>query len=160
MENHKDNMIVACNLACESVKCGSGPFGAIIVKNDTQEIISTGHNMVTTEKDPTLHAEIVAIRNACRALNTYKLENCTLYSSCEPCPMCLSAAYWAHIPTIYYGNTRIDAKNIGFDDSFIYEEIQKDNNKRKIQMIHLEECSEYSKKSFDDWMEKEDKELY
>lgn len=153
----KEYMEKACDLAIQSIKRNSGPFGAIIVKNDTQEIIGKGHNMVTLLNDPTMHAEIVAIREACRAIEDFKLDDCTLYTSCEPCPMCLSAAYWAHIPTIYYGNTKIDAKNIGFDDAFIYEELQKENTERYIHMIHLDECSEYAKKAFDEWSKKEDK---
>ena len=153
----KEYMKKACDLAIQSIKRNSGPFGAIIVKNDTQEIIGKGHNMVTLKKDPTLHAEIVAIRDACHTLNDYKLDGCTLYSSCEPCPMCLSAAYWAHIPTIYFGNTKTDAKNIGFDDAYIYDELKKDTNDRYIQMIHLDECSEYAKKAFDEWEKKEGK---
>ena len=155
--SHNEHMQKACDLASKSLTRNSGPFGAIIVKNDTQEIVGKGHNMVTLQKDPTLHAEIVAIRDACHELDTYKLDGCTLYTSCEPCPMCLSAAYWAHIPTIYYGNTKIDAKNIGFDDAFIYEELNKDPNDRSIKMIHLEDSSEYAKKAFDEWTKKQDK---
>lgn len=153
----KEYMKKACDLASLSIKRGCGPFGAVIVKNDSQEIVGKGHNMVTLLKDPTLHAEIVAIRDACCTLNDFKLEDCTLYTSCEPCPMCLSSAYWARIPTIYYGNTKVDAKNIGFDDAFIYEEIQKDVTERYIEMIRLEESSEYAKKAFDEWTKKEDK---
>jgi tRNA(Arg) A34 adenosine deaminase TadA len=153
-------MQTACDLACLSVSRNSGPFGAIIVKNDTNEVVGRGHNMVTIENDPTLHAEIVAIRNACRYLDTFILNDCTLYTSCEPCPMCLSACYWAHIPLIYYGNTKTDAKNIGFDDAFIYEEFSKDISERNIEMIHLNECADYAKKAFEEWKEKEDKTLY
>lgn len=160
MNINKENMQKACKLAVSSVQRGSGPFGAIIIKNDTKEVIGKGHNMVTLANDPTMHAEIVAIRDACHTLDTFKLENCTLYTSCEPCPMCLSAAYWAHISTIYYGNTKIDAKNIGFDDAFIYEELQKDNSERSIKMIHLDECNEYAKEAFNMWTAKEDKTPY
>jgi guanine deaminase len=156
----KKYMQEACDLASLSIMRNSGPFGAIIVKNDTQEIIGKGHNMVTLKNDPTLHAEMVAIRDACNTLDDFKLEGCTLYTSCEPCPMCLSAAYWARIPTIYYSNTKIDAKNIGFDDAFIYEELNKDTKDRSIQMIHLEESREYAKKAFDEWKIKEDKISY
>ena len=150
-------MQTACDLASISVQRGTGPFGAIIVKNDTKEIIGRGHNMVVLEKDPTQHAEIVAIRNACRYLDTIVLNDCTLYTSCEPCPMCLSAAYWAHIPIIYYGNTKTDAKDIGFDDAFIYDELYKDTNKRTIIMTQIPECTDYAKKAFNEWMEKTDK---
>jgi len=155
--NHKEYMKKACDIASLSIKRGCGPFGAVIVKNDTQEIVGKGHNMVTLLKDPTLHAEIVAIRDACSTLEDFKLEDCTLYTSCEPCPMCLSAAYWARIPKIYYGNTKIDAKNIGFDDAFIYEELNKDPDDRYLEMIHLEDSSEYAKKAFDEWTQKLDK---
>lgn len=150
----KEYMKKACDLASVSIKRGCGPFGAVIVKNGSQEIVGKGHNMVTLLKDPTLHAEIVAIRDACSTLNDFKLEDCTLYTSCEPCPMCLSAAYWARIPTIYYGNTKTDAKNIGFDDAYIYEELNKDPEDRYIEMIRLEESSEYAKKAFDEWTKK------
>jgi tRNA(Arg) A34 adenosine deaminase TadA len=147
----------ACELANRSVTRNCGPFGAVIVKNDTKEIIGNGHNMVSMHNDPTLHAEIVAIKDACRTLNTFKLDGCTLYTSCEPCPMCLSAAYWARIETIYYGNTKTDAKNIGFDDAFIYEELKKDPEERFIQMIHMEECVEDAKVAFKEWSEHDDK---
>jgi tRNA(Arg) A34 adenosine deaminase TadA len=156
----KKFMQTACELASLSITRGSGPFGAIVVKNDTNEIVGRGHNMVTIENDPTLHAEIVAIRNASRFLNTFVLNDCTLYTSCEPCPMCLSASYWARIPVIYYGNTKTDAKNIGFDDEFIYEEFNKKINERNITMIHLDECSDIAKKAFEEWKEKEDKTPY
>ena len=157
---NKEHMIQACELADLSVEKGTGPFGAIIIKNDTQEIVGKGHNRVTLENDPTQHAEIVAIRDACKNMNTFMLNDCTLYTSCEPCPMCLSACYWSHISTIYYGNTKTDAKNIGFDDEFIYEEFEKEKNERSIKMVHLSECKEYSKKAFDEWGKKLDKIAY
>lgn len=160
MEKHSEYMKTACDLASRSVKRGSGPFGAVIVMNNTTEVVGKGHNMVTIAKDPTMHAEIVAIRDACRFLDTFILDDCTLYTSCEPCPMCLSAAYWARIPTIYYANTKIDAQNINFDDAFIYQELQKDPNDRFIEMIHLNECSEYAKKAFDEWEKNDDKITY
>ncbi len=112
----------AINLSIENVKNGTGgPFGAVIVKNG--EIISTGVNRVTTNNDPTAHAEIEAIRSACSKLNNFLLKDCEIYSSCEPCPMCLSAIYWAHIDKIYYANTREDAEKINFSDNLIYKEI-------------------------------------
>jgi len=153
-------MQIACDLAILSIKRGGGPFGAIIVKNDTKEIIGKGHNMVAIENDPTLHAEIVAIRNASRAINNFQLNDCTIYTSCEPCPMCLSACYWARISTIYYVNTKIDAKDIGFDDAFIYEEFAKEPKNRSINMIHLDECNQYAKFAFEQWREKDNKTLY
>jgi len=116
--------------------------------------------MVVLENDPTLHAEMVAIKNACRMLGTFKLENCTLYTSCEPCPMCLSACYWARIPTIYYGNTKDDAKRIQFDDSFIYDEIQRPLENRSIKMIHLDSCSQKASEAFLEWESKMDKVPY
>jgi tRNA(Arg) A34 adenosine deaminase TadA len=160
MNSHEKYMKMASDLASISVNRGSGPFGAIIIDNETKEIIGRGHNMVVLENDPTLHAEMVAIKHACRFLNTFKLENCTLYTSCEPCPMCLSACYWAHIPTIYYGNTKDDAKRIQFDDSFIYDEIQLPVENRKIKMIHLDSCSQYYSQAFNEWSNKNDKIQY
>jgi len=158
--SHEDHMKTACDLASLSIKRGSGPFGAVIIDNETQELIGRGHNMVVLENDPTLHAEMVAIKNACRMLGTFKLENCTLYTSCEPCPMCLSACYWARIPTIYYGNTKDDAKRIQFDDSFIYDEIQRPLENRSIKMIHLESCSQKASEAFLEWESKNDKMPY
>ena len=144
----------ACDLATYSVQIGGGPFGAIIVDLESN-IVGKGHNMVTINNDPTAHAEIVAIRDACKNLNNFSLENCTIYTSCEPCPMCLSAIYWSRMKHIYYGNNRVDAQNIGFDDNFIYEEIPKNGEERKIK---LEQCNrEYAQKSFKLWIEKMDK---
>ena len=113
----------AIELSLESINSGGGPFGSVIVKDD--KIISEGMNRVTVNNDPTAHGEIVAIRNACKELNTFNLSDCFLYSSCEPCPMCMSAIYWSRIGKVYYANTRDDAKKIEFDDSFIYSEISK-----------------------------------
>lgn len=155
--SHNEFMKKACELASKAIERNCGPFGAVIVKNDTQEVIGYGHNMVTMHNDPTLHAEIVAIKHACHFLNSFKLDDCTLYTSCEPCPMCLGAAYWARIPTIYYGNTKADAKNIGFDDSFIYEELNKPVQERSIQMIHMNELKLDAKKAFEEWTEQKDK---
>lgn len=111
----------AIELSVENVKNGGGPFGAVIVKGD--EIVATGVNRVTAHNDPTAHAEVSAIREACRRLGTFDLSGCEIYTSCEPCPMCLGAIYWAHLDKIYYGNNKDDAADIGFDDSFIYEEL-------------------------------------
>jgi len=147
----------ACDLATYSVQIGGGPFGAVIV-DEQSNVIGKGHNMVTINNDPTAHAEIVAIRDACKNLNNFSLENCTIYTSCEPCPMCLSAIYWSRIKHIYYGNDRKDAQNIGFDDNFIYEEIPKNVENRKIK---LEQCNrEYAQKSFALWTDKMDKTEY
>ena len=125
----------AIKLSIENVEKGGGPFGAVIVKDG--EIIARGANRVTSSNDPTAHAEVTAIREAAKALNTFNLKGCEIYTSCEPCPMCLAAIYWARIDRIYFGNTKTDAKNIGFDDSFIYEEIEKPINKRSIQTTQL-----------------------
>ena len=125
----------AIALSLESVKSGGGPFGAVIIKNN--EIISEGMNRVTKSNDPTAHGEIVAIRNACKNLNDFSLKGCELYTSCEPCPMCLSAIYWSRIDKIYYANTRDDAKKIDFDDSLIYSELVKKIKERKIPTTQL-----------------------
>ena len=112
----------AIELSVNSVKKGGGPFGAVIVRNG--EIIAEASNNVTVDNDPTAHAEVSAIRNACRKLGTFDLTGCEIYTSCEPCPMCLGAIYWAHLDKIYYANDRKDAAAIGFDDDFIYKEIE------------------------------------
>ena len=125
----------AIELSIESVKSGGGPFGSVIIKNN--EIISEGMNRVTKNNDPTAHGEIVAIRNACKNLNDFSLKGCELYTSCEPCPMCLSAIYWSRIDKIYYANTRDDAKKIDFDDSLIYSELTKKIKERKIPTAQL-----------------------
>jgi len=149
-------MMRAIELSIESANSNGGPFGCVIVKNN--KIIAEGSNKVTANNDPTAHGEIVAIRDACQKLNTFKLSGCDLYSSCEPCPMCLSAIYWSRIENIFFANTRIDAKSIDFDDSFIYSEINKDLENRKIKMhqMHRDEALE----AFKIWENKEDKIKY
>ena len=149
-------MMRAIELSIESAKSKGGPFGCVIVKNN--KIIAEGSNKVTMNNDPTAHGEIIAIRAVCQKLNTFNLSECNLYSSCEPCPMCLSAIYWSRIENIFYANTRIDAKNIDFDDSFIYSEINKNLENRKIKMhqIHRDEALE----AFKIWENKEDKIKY
>ena len=149
-------MMRAIELSIESAKSKGGPFGSVIVKDN--KIIAEGCNQVTINNDPTAHGEIVAIRSACQKLNTFNLSECDLYSSCEPCPMCLSAIYWSRIENVFYANTRIDAKKIDFDDSFIYSEINKDLENRKIKMhqIHRDEALE----AFKIWENKEDKIKY
>lgn len=133
-----------------------GPFGAVIVKNG--QIISEGSNLVTSTNDPTAHAEVTAIRNACKNLNTFDLAGCEIYSSCEPCPMCLSAIYWARLDKIYFANSRQDAADIGFDDDFIYQEIPKNISDRKIQCVHVQ--SDFAKSVFTEWQLKQDKIKY
>ena len=143
----------AIELSIESINSGGGPFGSVIVKDE--KIISEGMNRVTVDNDPTSHGEIVAIRNACKKLNTFNLSNCSLYSSCEPCPMCMSAIYWSRIGKVYYANTRDDAKKINFDDSLIYSEIPKKNEDKKILMIQM--MRNEALKAFDIWDKKTDK---
>ena len=149
-------MLRAITLSIESVKTGGGPFGSVLVKND--KIISEGFNKVTTTNDPTAHGEIVAIREACKKLNNFNLNGSELYSSCEPCPMCLSAIYWARIDKVYYANTRKDAQKIDFDDSLIYSEFQKNIDKRKIHMIQM--MRNEALKAFELWDKKTDKVKY
>jgi len=146
----------AIELSVESINSGGGPFGSIIVKDD--KIISEGMNRVTVNNDPTAHGEIVAIRNACKELNTFNLSDCFLYSSCEPCPMCMSAIYWSRITKVYFGNTRDDAKKIEFDDSFIYSEISKKNEDRSILMEQV--LRDEALKAFKIWKNKTDKTKY
>ena len=143
----------AIALSFESVKAGGGPFGSVIVKDD--KIISEGFNKVTSTNDPTAHGEIVAIRDACKNLNNFDLKNCDLYTSCEPCPMCLSAIYWSRIDKVYYANTRDDAQKIDFDDSLIYSELSKNVKERKIPMQQI--MREEALKAFELWDKKTDK---
>ena len=146
----------AIDLSVESVNNGGGPFGCIIVKDN--KIISEGSNKVTSSNDPTAHGEIVAIRAACEKLNNFSLSGCELYSNCEPCPMCLSAIYWARIDKIYYANTREDAQKIDFDDSFIYSEFQKEISQRKIPIFQM--MRNEALKAFELWDKKKDKIKY
>ena len=133
-----------------------GPFGCIVVKND--EIVGRGNNQVILQNDPTAHAEIVAIKDACKTLGTFQLDGCEIYTSCEPCPMCLGAIYWARPDIVYYANTRHDAAAIGFDDSMIYQEMAIDMNNRKIPTINL--CRQNAAAVFQQWAEKDNKTLY
>ncbi len=147
-------MLEAISLSKENIKNATGgPFGAVIVKNG--EIISGGSNQVTTHNDPTAHAEIEAIRAACKKLKSFSLEGCEIYTSCEPCPMCLSAIYWARIERIYFANSREDAAELNFDDEFLYREINKENHNRKIPMVQM--LRDEAIKVFNDWKHKEDK---
>ena len=133
-----------------------GPFGCIIVKEG--KIIAEGCNSVTSNNDPTAHAEVVAIRNACKELGAYQLDGCILYTSCEPCPMCLGAIYWARPDKVFYANTRQDAASIGFDDEFIYKEIPLPDAERQIDFKHVHLDSAY--KVFELWDQKGNKKLY
>jgi len=143
----------AIELSIKSVNSGTGPFGAVIVKDN--KIISEGFNIVTLANDPTSHAEIVAIRNACKSLINFSFKGSDLYTTCEPCPMCLSAIYWSHVDNIFYANTREDAKKINFDDSLIYSEISKKNEDRKIPIKQM--LRDEAIKAFEIWNKKTDK---
>ena len=157
MNNKSKNFMTrAIELSLASVRSNGGPFGCVIVKNN--EIIAEGSNKVTIINDPTAHAEIVTIRKACKALNNFNLEGTEMYTSCEPCPMCLSAIYWSHIDKIYYSNTRLDAAKIGFDDNNIYNELSKQLSQRKIPMQQLNQ--EDAIKVFKEWELKPDKTKY
>lgn len=156
MTDDKKYMERAIALSRENVANGGGPFGAVIVRDG--EVIAEGANRVTANCDPTAHAEVMAIRKACERVGDFRLTGCTIYTSCEPCPMCLSAIYWAGISRICYGNTKRDAEEIGFGDNFIYEEIARGIADRKIpteQMMRQEALQ-----AFRDWEEKEDKVEY
>ena len=146
----------AIELSIKNIHNNGGPFGCVIVKNN--KIISEGVNGVTQNNDPTAHAEIVAIRNACKKLNTFDLSGCELYTSCEPCPMCLSAMYWSHIDIVYYGNSRENAAEIDFDDKFIYDEIKKDIDERKIPLKQI--LKDEAIKAFNLWAQTENKTKY
>lgn len=130
-----------------------GPFGAVVVKNN--RIVGRGWNRVTSSNDPTAHAEVMAIRDACRRLKTFSLEGCELYTSCEPCPMCLAAIYWARLKRVYFGNTRQDAARIGFDDDLIYHEVARPVSKRSLPMKRLLETETLA--AFAEWQRKPDK---
>jgi tRNA(Arg) A34 adenosine deaminase TadA len=144
----------AIRLSIDTMRCGQGgPFGAVVVRGD--KIVGRGCNQVTSTNDPTAHAEIVAIRDACKRLKTFQLDDCDLYTSCEPCPMCLSAVYWARFKRVFYANTREDAARIAFDDDFIYREVALPIRRRKIpmkQLLHGEAL-----KAFAEWQHKADK---
>ena len=156
MYNKEKFMMRAIELSKKSIDEEGGPFGCVIVKNGT--IIAEGNNQVTKNNDPTAHAEIVTIREACNKLKTFDLSGLELFTSCEPCPMCLSAIYWSHIDQIYYGKTRLDAAKIGFDDNFIYDELSRDRNKRKISLKQIN-CKE-AMVVFKKWEMKTDKIIY
>ncbi len=153
---HEFFMRKAITLSEENVNREGGPFGAVIVKDGV--IIGEGANSVSTNNDPTAHAEIVAIRNATKKLETYNLSGCTIYTSCEPCPMCFGAIYWAHISRMYYGNTKNDATAVGFDDNFIYKELELPIEKRSVQATKL--LQDEASIAFQIWDKKTDKIKY
>lgn len=147
----------AVRLSAKGMKSGDGgPFGAIVVRGD--EIVGEGWNQVLCNNDPTAHAEVMAIRNACASLNTFQLNGCEIFTSCEPCPMCLGAIYWARPDRVYYANTKEDAAAIAFDDSFIYDEIGKPHEEKRIPLIHIPSPDAIS--VFEDWNSKENRTLY
>ncbi len=155
-EIHKKFMKRAIDLALRNIEQGGGPFGAIVVKDG--EIIAEGWNEVTPNNDPTAHAEVQAIRKACKKLSSFELTGCEVYTSCEPCPMCLGAIYWSRPAKVYYALSREDAAGVGFDDEFIYQEIQIPHEKRKIPMHFLNH--EDASAVFSTWKLKEDKTHY
>ncbi len=154
MEDEKSKfMKMAIDLADHSVQSGGGPFGAVVVKDG--KVIGKGHNQVTSNADPTAHAEVMAIRDACQQIQNFELQGCQLYTSCEPCPMCLGAIYWSRVDVVYYANTQSDAAAIGFDDQFIYDEIAINQEQRKIPFLKLDIPSAIA--TFNAWANKEDK---
>jgi tRNA(Arg) A34 adenosine deaminase TadA len=146
---------VAISVKKMRANCG-GPFGAVVVRNG--KVVGRGWNQVTSTNDPTAHAEVTAIRDACRRLKTFQLDDCELYTSCEPCPMCLAAIYWARFRKVYYGNTRKDAARIQFDDDFLYREVALPISHRKIPMKQL--LRSEALKAFAEWKTKTDKVVY
>ena len=152
----KELMLEAIRLSENNVRNGGGPFGAVIAKDG--EIVATGVNRVTADCDPTAHAEVNAIRAACARLGTFDLSGCDLYSSCEPCPMCLGAIYWAHLDKLYYGNDKKDAAGIGFDDAFIYRELDLKPEDRALKSERL--LPDKAIEAFRQWADKADKVEY
>jgi guanine deaminase len=146
----------AIELAVENVRRNGGPFGALVVRDGI--VIATGANQVTRSNDPTAHAEIVAMREACRVLGDFQLSGCDVYSSCEPCPMCLGALYWARPARVFFAATQEDAAAAGFDDSLIYREIALPHAQRSIPMLHI--CDEQAARPFQEWSRKSDKTDY
>ncbi|MDD3772751.1 MAG: nucleoside deaminase [Weeksellaceae bacterium] len=156
MSYNPEFMLKAIACSNQSVETGGGPFGAVIVKDG--KIIAEGSNRVTVIKDPTAHAEVEAIRNAAKKLNDFDLSGCEIYTSCEPCPMCLSAIYWARIDKIWFANTKKDAKEIGFDDSFLYDEVVLPHEKRKIPISQFMRNEAFE--VFEKWTNNPDKTEY
>ena len=147
----------AIRLSVNKMRAGQGgPFGAVVVRGG--RIVGRGWNQVTSSNDPTAHAEVVAIRAACKRLKTFQLTDCDLYTSCEPCPMCLSAIYWARFRKVFYANTRQDAAGINFDDDFIYREVALPLNKRSLKMKQILHKEAFA--AFEEWQRKADKVLY
>ncbi|WP_111682227.1 nucleoside deaminase [Winogradskyella tangerina] len=157
MNDKEKFMKAAVNEALKGMRNNEGgPFGCVIVKDG--KIVGRGHNIVTSTNDPTAHAEVTAIRNACENLGSFQLEGCEIFTSCEPCPMCLGAIYWARPDKVYYGSNQIDAANIGFDDAFIYKEIPLPYHERSIPFEQL--ARDIALEPFNEWKDKEDKTEY
>ena len=157
MKEKEGFMREAIRLSIENMRAGNGgPFGAVVVKDG--KIIARGFNQVTSSNDPTAHAEVVAIREACKVLNSFQLDDCEIYTSCEPCPMCLGAIYWARPSKMYYANTKKDAASIGFDDQFIYEELELTLDKRQLSAEQL--LQDEAIVAFKEWEEKINKIVY
>lgn len=156
-EDNRQFMLRAIELAQDGMDSGKGgPFGCVVVKDG--RIVGEGSNSVTSTNDPTAHAEVVAIRNACETLGAFQLDGCDIYTSCEPCPMCLGAIYWVRPDRVFYAGTREDAAAAGFDDALIYDELAKPNEKRQRVMVNL--LREASQAVFDSWLEKSDRTEY
>ena len=156
MSRHSFFMRRAIELSIVNIEKGGGPFGAVIVKDN--KILAEAANSVTLENDPTGHAEVNAIRKAAKTLNNFDLSGCIIYSSCEPCPMCLGAIYWAHLDALYYGNTKEDAANIDFDDQFIYQELDLKKEDRKLKSSQL--LPKEALEAFNKWQNTSDKTEY
>jgi guanine deaminase len=157
MEQDEILMQQAFNEAFRGMRANEGgPFGCVVTMNGA--VVGVGHNSVSSTNDPTAHAEVMAIRNACKKLKTFDLTGATLYTTCEPCPMCLSAIYWARIGTVHYAATRYDAASIGFDDNLIYEELPKPNDEKIITLKQMK--SPIAKQLFSEWVDKPDKIVY
>lgn len=156
-EREKQFMLLAVEESAKGMLAGhGGPFGCVIVKGD--EIVGRGHNRVLIGNDPTAHAEVVAIRDACSKLQTFQLDDCEIYCSCEPCPMCFGAIYWARPAKIFYANTKQDAASIGFDDQFIYDQLEIPMHERKIPLISIKMDEAWA--VFENWQRKNDKTQY
>jgi len=156
-DQDKKFMRRAINLAQQGIDAGAGgPFGAVVVKDG--EVVGEGCNQVTSTNDPTAHAEVVAIRRACEKLDSFQLDDCILYTSCEPCPMCIGAIYWARPAQVFYAATREDAAQVGFDDEFIYKEIEKNFEHRQMKFINL--LRDEGLTVFEHWTNKTDKTKY
>jgi guanine deaminase len=157
MSAEESHMREAIRLSFETMRNNSGgPFGAVVVKDG--KIIARGFNKVVLTNDPTAHAEVVAIREACRELNDFQLTGCDIYTSCEPCPMCMAAIYWARPDRVFYANSKVDAANIGFDDAYIYEQLELPYDARQIPLKRMMEKEAI--RAFDEWAAKPDKVQY